>query len=391
MTKLYGSASRWVFRAAATMAALTLAACGGGGGGSAGEGTLRMSITDQPTCYEHVFITVTKVRVHTNGSAGDNDAGWHEMVLATPKRIDLLNLTNGVLEELGSMPLPAGTYSQVRLVLAETTGQQLDNAVQPIGGQLVQLKTPSAQQSGLKLQVHFTVEENKIIDLVADVDACKSVVRAGNSGQFILRPVVSVTPKFVTAIQGYVSTTMSLNGTSVSAQQNGTIVRSTVPDATGKFVLAYLPEGSYNVVITSDNRATGVVTQVPVSLAASVTTLNGTATAIVLPTSTMTTVSGTVTTGITPVDATVTALQTVSGTGIQVDSTAVDFDLGTYSLLLPVAPPVRAPYSATGLVFAPDAAAAGRYTIAASSPGRTPPPPRTVDIRTAPATANFSF
>jgi hypothetical protein len=44
-------ALRWV---AAAGAAAVLAACGGGGGDSSADGTLRVALTDAPSCYEHV-------------------------------------------------------------------------------------------------------------------------------------------------------------------------------------------------------------------------------------------------------------------------------------------------------------------------------------------------
>ncbi len=86
--------------------AAVLTACGGGGGGIGGTGaamgTMRVSITDAPSCgYDAVYVTVEKVRVHQTAGAGDGDAGWSEIVLNPAQRIDLLSLTNGVLEELG--------------------------------------------------------------------------------------------------------------------------------------------------------------------------------------------------------------------------------------------------------------------------------------------------
>ena len=403
MNTMMMTVKRWVARAAGAVVVATLAACGGGGGGGseAAMGTLSVALTDAPSCYQHVYVTVEKVRVHASGSAGDADGGWQDITLAAPKRIDLLNLTNGVLEELGSTALPAGKYSQLRLVLVEnSTAAPLANAVQPIGGALVPLRTPSAMQSGLKLQVHFTVEANRTIDLVIDFDACKSIVKAGNSGNYNLKPVISVTPRFSTSIQGYVTTTMTLSATAVSAQKDGQVVRSTVPDATGKFVLSFLPDGTYTLVITSDNRATGVITSIPVSTATSVTTVSGTATAIVLPASAMSTVSGTVTATATSgsttstvvvSDATVTALQDLTGgPTIQVASTTVDADLGTYSLRLPAAAPVRAPYSATTLTFAPDTPVAGKYRVQATAPNRTAVV-KPADVSAGSTTVNFGF
>jgi len=401
MDKRFGSTGRWL-ALVGVAAAATLAACGGGGGGtSAGDGTLRVSLTDAPSCYEHVFVTVEKVRVHTSSGAADGDSGWRELTVSPARRIDLLNLTNGVLEELGSIALPAGSYSQVRLVLAENgAAAPTANAVQPIGGALVPLRTPSAQQSGLKLQTHFDVAANQIVDLVLDFDACKSVVRAGNSGNYNLKPVVSVTPKFTTSVQGFVTTTMTLSATSVSAQQNGIVVRSTVPDASGRFVLAFLPTGTYDIVVTSEGRATGVVSSVPVSTTTGVTTVNGSATAIVLPVSSMstvggsvttTTVVGTTTTAVPVTDATITALQNLtSGPTIQVAAAPVDVDLGTYALRVPAAAPIRAPYSTTGLTFTTDTAAAGKYRIVATVPGRVSQE-KAADVTLGNVTTNFGF
>ena len=289
-------------RLTGAMAAITaglLAACGGGGGGDStvAQGSLRMALTDAPSCgYDHVYVTVEKVRVHKSDSAGDGEAGWEEIVLAQPKRLDLLELTNGVLEELGQTTLPAGSYNQVRLVLSENGGATpLANAVQPTGSALVPLRTPSAQQSGLKLKTKFEVAAGGLADLVLDFDACSSVVTAGGTGAYNLKPVIRVAERVNSGIQGYVSTTLTLNGTRVSAQQGGVVLRSTVPDATGKFVLPFLPAGSYDVVIASEGRSTAVVTSVPVT--ATTTVVNGTSTAILPPVATVRDVTGTASAG----------------------------------------------------------------------------------------------
>jgi len=377
-----GGQALWWAGAAGLAAATVLGACGGGGGGggeaAGGEGTLRVALTDAPSCgYDNVWVTVEKVRVHTSGGAADADSGWREIDVSPARRIDLLTLTNGVLAELGSTPLPAGSYSQIRLVLAENgDGATPANAVKPTGGTEVALRTPSAQQSGLKLQSHFTVESGQQADLVLDFDACKSVVRAGNSGAYNLKPVVSVAARLSSGIQGYVSTTLSLNGTTVSAQQNGTVVRSTAPDATGKFVLAFLQPGNYDVVVTSEGRSTAVVTSVPVSTAtASVTAVNAATAAIAPPASPMRELTGTALVGTTTTlvaDATATVRQAVGAATVQVAQAPVNAELANYRFSLPTAAPVRAPYAATGpLAFTAETASAGKYTLVGTAPGRT--------------------
>lgn len=399
----WASALRW---AGLLATAAALAACGGGGGSSAESGTLRVALTDAPSCgYDHVYVTVEKVRVHQSGSAGDAEGGWTELAVSPARRIDLLDLTNGVLEELGSVQLPAGHYSQIRLVLASNTGtgtSSVANAIQLTGDStVIPLNTPSGQQSGLKLQAHFDVAAGQTSDIVLDFDACKSIVKAGNSGnKYNLKPVLSVVPRANSGIQGFVTTTLSMSSTTIAAQQDGVTIRSTAPDSTGKFSIPFLSTGTYTLVVSSDGHANAVVTGVPVGT--STTVISGTATAIALPVSSMADVTGTVTltstTGggtstVALTDATARALQTLTGgPTIEVGNQAVDSELGTYRFRLPVAAPVKAPFvaSGTGLTFTPDSAVAGKYTIRMASPGRTTQD-KPADVSSGPAAVNFNF
>ena len=75
--------------------------------------------------------------MHQSSTAGDNDAGWSEVVLAAPQRIDLLTLHQRHDRCRWARPqLPAGTYTQMRLVLAPNTGapRRWPNAIKPDGG-----------------------------------------------------------------------------------------------------------------------------------------------------------------------------------------------------------------------------------------------------------------
>ncbi len=363
---------RWL--SAGLLTAL-LAACGGGGS-SESSGTLRLAMTDAPACgYEHVYVTVTKIRVHQSASAtgAPNEAGWAELAIP-PQRIDLLSLTNGVLQELGSLPLPAGSYQQLRLVLSDAT---MANALVPSGSNTeIALTTPSAQQSGYKLQAHFDVAAGQVVDMVLDFDACKSIVRAGNSGRYNLKPVVSVIKRVTTAIEGYVNSAIAANVV-VSTRDPDNQLRATVPNATtGKFTLAYLPENtSYTVVIAGQDLTTAAITGVPVSLATSVTALNTAATAINLPPSASGTVGGLVRDSANTLltSATVLARQTLgNGQSVDIAFAGVDPVTALYDLTLPVAAPLRAPYVAGGpLVFSADLAAAGQYGIFGAAPGYT--------------------
>lgn len=348
-----------------------LAACGGGDGAVSGAGTLRVALTDAPACgFDQVNVTIEKVRVHQSASAAETDAGWSEIVLNPSRRVDLLSLTNGVLSELGQTALPAGKYTQLRLVLADNGGTApLANSVVPSGGVETALSTPSAQQSGLKLNTNIDVASNQLADIVLDFDACKSVVGAGSSGKYLLKPVISVIPRFISGVSGFVSSAIAGGSTTVSLQQAGVTVRSTVPDASGKFLLQPVAPGAYSLVLTAPARTTLVVNGVTVA-ADTVTAINLAGATLNPPVSLTGPLSGTVTMATTPIDASVRALQALTGgPTVEVAARAVDSASGGFSLQLPTAAPLVSTFTAVGavLAFTPDTSVAGKYSVQATS------------------------
>lgn len=390
--------------AALMMAGLTLAGCGGGGGDGgnnppppfgAGQSTLRAFLTDAPACgYDSVHVTVERVRVHQSATADGGATGWSEIVLSPARRLDLLSLRNGVLAELGETTLPPGRYQQLHLVLAaNSSAAPLANAVKPSGEAEVELKTPSAQQSGLKLPIGIDVAANQSADVVVDFDACKSVVRAGNSGNYLLKPVLSATALFGSGLQGHVEPTLVGPSTTVSLQQGGTVIKSTLPDATGKYVLSPVAPGSYTLVLAAPGRTTQVVTGVVVG-GSTLTTLGSTALPLTAAPSAAAQLVGTVSTGSTPIDALVRVTQPLSnGTTIEWAAAPVHGATGAYAFSVPTAAPRVAAYvpGAAPVAFAADAAAAGRYAVVASSGGANKSAGPLTLAAGATASNNFSF
>jgi hypothetical protein len=381
----------------ALASALSLVGCGGGGSAAATDsnGTVAFSMTDAPACgYDHVNVTVEKVRINQSATASETDAGWVDVTLNPAKRVDLLTLSNGVLTSLGQTSLSAGHYAQLQLVLAANdSANPLANSVVPTGGQEVALTTPSAQQTGLKLNVDIDVTANQLADFVLDFNACKSVVKAGASGKFLLKPVIAVTPHYASGVSGYVEASVANANTVVSLQQGGKVVKATTPDASGHFLLEPVAPGSYDLVITAAGHATEVVTGVTVS-ADAVTTLNAQTTPLSVATSTSGGVVGVVTSTVTPIDATIDATQGLAnGDTIEVAETHADATTGAYVLSLPATAPLVAAYSAsaTSYSFAADSHAGSSVSLVAAS-GSTlkTAGPLTVNAGVN-ATVNFSF
>ena len=375
----------------------TIAACGGGNGTA--PGTMRLSLTDAPACgYDNVFVTVEKVRVHQSSSADDNDAGWSEVVLPTPQRVDLLTLTNGTLLPLGQTELPAGTYTQMRLVLGSTPppgspAGTMANSIKPTGGVETELTTPSGQQSGLKMNVNIDIPSGQVADFAIDFDACKSFVKSGNSGQYLLKPVLSVIPILSTAgqrIVGFVDPALTTGGTSVSAQTtSGTPIHATSPDADRPLHVVSAADRQLHIGHDStgprdhgdDGRASGHGRhdhdqwRGHADHAASY----GTGTAC----SDRHCRAGH--------GHCASAAGIGSGPTIESAYAAVDGASGAFTFSLPIEAPVRTAYvaGAPTLTFAPDTLALGLYTIEATSAGAIQS--EAIDTKAAVAPLTFTF
>lgn len=207
-----------------------------------GNGTLRVFLTDAPADYDAVWIDIQAVRIHLNDNddIDEDDDGWIT-INQDPMRVNLLDLTNGELKVLGETELEDGTYSQIRLILGS------DNEIVKDGVSHT-LDTPSAQQSGLKLNIHAVIEGGEVYTLLLDFDASRSIVEAGNSGKFILKPVIRTVALATTgAIEGTIEPEESLPWVYAIAGQD--TLAGTKANTNGDFRLIGLLPGSYTVAI----------------------------------------------------------------------------------------------------------------------------------------------
>ena len=195
---------------------------------------IQIYLTDAPGDYQEVNIDVVSVRMIINDSL---------ISLPTNEGIyNILDFANGKDTLLVEDEIPAGYLSQIRLVLGEDNSVKKDN-------QFYNMKTPSAQQSGLKLNVHEDIHPGISYAYVLDFEADRSIVLTGN-GRHQLKPVIRVFTKAVTG---------TLNGVSwppeakayISVINADDTVGTAADTVTGEFMVRGLTEGTYDVEFES--------------------------------------------------------------------------------------------------------------------------------------------
>lgn len=221
---------------------------------AATSGTSRYNIrmTDSPGNYSSIIVNVKEIEIKISGQS--------DVILQVNKPIDIVDLCNGRDTLLASADIPSGKITQVRLILADN-----GNTI-TADGQVYALETPSAQQSGLKLNVQQELVAGVEYTLKLDFDAGKSIVNTG-SGRYILKPVIRVITE---AISGSIRGTITPVGArpAVMAIIGGDTVTTTYADSvSGNFMLQGLAAGTYNVYFDAKNgyRDTTVLGQVVIN------------------------------------------------------------------------------------------------------------------------------
>ncbi len=415
----------------ALVALLLLAGCGSSGADAntmtnqsgGGMAEVNLSVSDPPTCrgssngpFLHVYVTITDVQINASGSAGDNDAGWIDLtptLKQAPKQVDLLATASNqcFLANLASTALQAGSYQQIRIILADNSAPPASNScntrpasancvVLAADGKPYELNLSSESKTGIKIpsgQIaggQFTVAQGQNKDLNIDFDACASIITQGN-GKFRLKPVLhagevalntsSISGKLVDAATGQVipgeQAIVALEQSSGGVDR---VIMQTTPDAAGNFAFCPVPLGTYDVVavavsgsgvsyaatITTEVAPGDALGNIPMNAVMGVNTSEGS-------------IIGLVTTagagGPTTADIVLSALQTVSNIQVTIPAASLsatvvlttvggsscptDTDCVNYTLELPGVNPTVGVFSPNGTNYAMGAVGPAQYVV----------------------------
>lgn len=250
--------------------ALLLAGCGGGAsgtlpGGGASTASLSTKLIDGPFRTSGGTVTAVNIAIAKVEAIG-SDGGIQTLATFSPaQQVNLLNYVTSPLS-LGTATIPAGTYKQLRFVLDTSSA---NNTSVVVNGTTYPLSIPSATSagfggnsstdsgegqgtSGIKVNVNLTADAGQSYGFLIDFNAAESIVSAGASGQWLMKPVLVAAAQ---AMAGSVSGTVKNNAgaavanAEVLAQQNGTTVNAGVTDSSGNFQINALPAGSYTLLV----------------------------------------------------------------------------------------------------------------------------------------------
>ncbi len=250
---------------------ILLVSCGGGGSGSpdTATGTLELGLTDAATGnYQAIYVTIAEVQVKKQDDGG---SGW-QTVVTPDQTYNLLELVNGYIATLGIGELGTGQYGQIRLILGDQPdgSKNILNKTHDYANYLIdsednaiELKVPSGYQTGIKVVKGFWINALQATELILDFDATRSVVQAGKSGKWLLKPTIKVLETVENSVSGMVEDEVGapIEGGLVSAQfydpdavdpKNEVLVETTTVSTEEGAYKLFLPLDIYNIVVTRD-------------------------------------------------------------------------------------------------------------------------------------------
>lgn len=216
---------------------------------------LEVYLTDDPANYDEVVIDIRDVRINYST---DTAEGWKSLSQVNAGSYDLLRLVNDKDTILGKTDLDSGRIEQIRVILGP-------NNYVKVNGQTYTLETPSAQQSGLKINLHQAVNAGILYKLLLDFDAARSIVKTGN-GKYILKPTIRAALQAQGgSVRGFVLP--DTFNTAVFAIQGPDTLAGTIT-SNGNYMIKGVGAGTYSLAFSPSDTAyksqtkTGIVVNI---------------------------------------------------------------------------------------------------------------------------------
>ena len=246
--------------------------------------TVQFDITDAPVASDsvkEVYVAFSSLDINESTSAGDDGSGWTSIPIDESREYELLSLTNGLSEALGSIELKGGTrINQIRFGISKIELVESDDAA----GDPRHAVELSAN-SGLKIVNAFDVPLSGNATVVADFDVRKSLTFTGTGYKMkpVLRAVVEKEAGEIrgTAPVGYlVFAYRSTDATDITlpfadpandadSPEYDDAYTSAAVRSDGQYTLAFMDAGSYDLVLVeiADGSADQVANDVVVESA----------------------------------------------------------------------------------------------------------------------------
>ncbi|MFD2587014.1 DUF4382 domain-containing protein [Croceitalea marina] len=222
-------------------------------------GRLSVRLTDAPFPYALVAeanVTIFKIEARLQ-SDDDEENDDSSFVVLMEDEIDtnLLELTNGVTEQLANVEVPVGTYDLFRVYVRGVNVVLTD-------GRTFDLKVPSGEQSGIKVFIKpgLTVAGGLSSDLLLDFDVSRSFVAKGNTKRvdgingFNFKPVIKASNIATSGTLAGTITTITedvetaLEGAQISVIVADTLNTSAFSDVDGNYMIMGLNQGTYKAI-----------------------------------------------------------------------------------------------------------------------------------------------
>lgn len=218
---------------------------------------VQLKLIDTPGDYLEVNVEIIDILYNSS----EDEEGWTSFTPESgyPIKTDLTELIAGNSLLLTDEVIPAGMLKQIRLVLSDNNTLVIEGDM-PNETISTHLDTPSASQSGLKLKLDTELEPGFSYSFILDWDVQRSIVKAGNSGKYILKPVIRVNAEVNSGsikgkvigeiLEDEIDGPVPLKDVTVNIYNTSDMyVTESLTNENGVFIIQGLAEGDYKIKI----------------------------------------------------------------------------------------------------------------------------------------------